>query len=339
MFFKRLLGRPPSATLPEAPDDDPQAVAGGTPVDVTAPDSGPAEEASRQAAALEDLLRRLHRELYRAAKGQPLGRDLPLARLCESLDLFCHQLHAGAYQLQRVGPAADSAAPESDAPNFAAESADVGCAQEGPAPALVAAPAAVETAPAVAEPTDDGAPGGETHQDEPPWQRLLRQMESGEPRSGLDFLVAMLKDLEAVPIAVMSALESGDQGQRLRELRHRLDRALHERLDLALVESALGADEAQVLVVEVGQRRTQALANLRAAGVERIDPTQGSPFHPGEVVPKPGLAVRPTRRADWHGRVAEVCPGDAGYRLAGRVICPALARQYEYTGDRTTDSP
>ncbi|MCC7494109.1 MAG: hypothetical protein IT204_17250 [Fimbriimonadaceae bacterium] len=164
---------------------------------------------------------------------------------------------------------------------------------------------------------------------------LARLAGVSNPDANLYGLLAAANCLPQLPAQLAEAHKRGQLAEWVRSHRDRLDRALYTPFRAVQLADELAAllttSEAEALATWLWDHQAAGRRALGALGLERVDPTPGSPFEPGEVVPKAGAAPRPTTRLDWHDRVAEVSPGDGGYRLAGRMVCPAMARRYAAT--------
>ncbi len=99
---------------------------------------------------------------------------------------------------------------------------------------------------------------------------------------------------------------------------------LYERAAVADTRLA-GFGEALMAYLEAAQHHHRAA--LRARGIQRIAPTPGGLLDPRESVAV-NREPHPCRHAELAGRVARVCPGEAGWRFKGQVICHARAEVY-----------
>jgi len=119
--------------------------------------------------------------------------------------------------------------------------------------------------------------------------------------------------------------------ERVEALREALDEALFGRWSAEALRSAAAGAELDWFATAqaVRERQEAAVAALAAVGLERFAPAPMALLSPESVVPSDEPPV-PTTNPDLRDRVAEVTPGNGGWRLGEKVICCARARLYEW---------
>lgn len=71
---------------------------------------------------------------------------------------------------------------------------------------------------------------------------------------------------------------------------------------------------------------------LSEYGIQRIETTSGEPFQRGLLEPKSGETI-PTRIESLDDKAGPVQPGDAGYRLNGKIKKPSFAPRLKYESE------
>ncbi len=148
-----------------------------------------------------------------------------------------------------------------------------------------------------------------------------------------NFLTALL----TVPDELREVFrDAPDQAaDRVASRREALDQALFERWNAVDMEAAAGAVEAlgpvdwEALARWVRQRQEEAVEALAGHDLHRFAPPAMALLSPDTAVVSDEPPVA-TTNPDLRDRVAEVTPGNGGWRLGQNVICRARARLYEW---------
>lgn len=150
-------------------------------------------------------------------------------------------------------------------------------------------------------------------------------------------LQAFLRALLTIPAELerLLAASPGEVQAVVRNQRVALDQALYQRWSAEAMAAAgdplVGAGDVdwEALARWVRERQDAAVAALAAGNLHRFAPQAMTLLSPDTAVASDEPPVA-TNNADLRDRVAEVTPGNGGWRLGNQVICPARARLYEW---------